>query len=259
MEVVLAPFPHAGLSSKYILLRVTQAAWADLEISAPHRLDRANPLLARQEILQKFWERYSSPANIDRGTPISQLRHPKIFRLKAGQARAATWYDGDSGVVWLLRVLSLSKFHNENALYDHFGELENRSQLMPSMPELQLARGQQYFVNMRAILAATMESAIEHPKSWQQASIERPSGEVNDIGRAYVELNDELTTRYLIVPRYGEHPRDIRLPRAWLEAVAAKCFPDDERIDERYHDLPPGANVHQEHEHSLVQVRLEDG
>lgn len=257
MNAVLVPTP-AGISPKHVLLRVTTAAWDDLGISTPQRLDPASPILMRQPILRKFWDHYSKSENLDRGTPISQLEHSKVFRIKAGVERAATWYDAASGVIWLLRVLSLSKFPNEDALYDHFGSLERRDQLMPSGHEVQLARGQQYFINARAALADAMAAAQTHPGRWSRASIERPNGEVVEVGRAYVEQSEELAARYLIVPQYDQHPEDIRMPRAWLESVAAKCFPEDEWIEEIYRDLPPGADVQEGREHSLRQIRVEE-
>lgn len=256
MEALLAP-SHVGVATKRILLRVTAAAWQDLGIPVPARLDREATPVAEQPILRKFWDHCSKAENLNTGTRIAQLVHPKVFRLKAGAERAATWYDEDAGVIWLLRILSLAKFHDEDGLYRHFAALEQRQQLMPSGHEAQLARGQQYFVNMRMALAEAMSAAAEEPDVWRHASIERQNGDVLEVGRTCVQLNDELTVRHLIVPRYDYHPDDIRMPRAWLESVAAKCFPLDEPIEEAYHDLPFGANVQQDREHSLVQLRLE--
>src|SRR4051794_20560187 len=133
--MAIATLEQVDVASKYFILRVSQKAWQD--VGARTRASRftQEPDSSTHPLLTKFWSDCSHPAALDTGELLREVDHPKVFRLKAtgpnGSYRGAIWYDRQAGVLWLLRVVALSDFHEESLAYRHFRALEEQSALFP--------------------------------------------------------------------------------------------------------------------------------
>jgi hypothetical protein len=209
-------------------------------VPVAQRLDRHSAGLSRHEILHRFWDRYSQPSNIDCGEHIRTLSHPKVFRIRTDNERAATWYDANSGVVWLLRILALSQFPTEPALYNHFRFLEQRGQLMPSDQEIALARGMHLLESMVGAISEQFNHAHADPSRWHDVAITAASGETMALGHLYVSVDEELVSRYLVLRNAGDPPDGTILPTGWRQWLIANCFPTDEPVTFAYARLPLG-------------------
>jgi hypothetical protein len=214
-------------------------------------------------VIARFFKHYSVPGRVDRGVPIGEVEHPKVFRIRDGYFRGAVWYDQDGGVVWLCRVLSLANFPSEPDLYREFRSFEERGVLFPSQGEIGRERGIQYLYSVVDALNNASLRAYEDPLEWQRAEVVRPDGTKLDVGRARVERIDlgggEGIIRVVIVNT--EHPTDLELPTDWLAVIMADCFPSPDEVPGAedvhpvYRDLPRGTNL-QRHEIPLVQCEI---
>lgn len=124
------------------LMRVSRRAWEDLGITPP--VDDLAEIVDRHPILNKFYETYASADAVDRGTRVSQLEDPKIFRIRRGEWRGAVRYFPEDGVQWLCRNVQLSRYHEEDDAYNRLGDLERNGRLLPERDEREAARGDLY-------------------------------------------------------------------------------------------------------------------
>ncbi len=129
---IVAADPRLECPTKYFLLRVTKRAWEDLDFrTRTVRFLRGAPDFDGHPLLVKFWMDCARVDAVDAGERIRGVEHPKVFRLKAtgpgGSYRGAVWYDHESAVLWLLRVVTLSRFPNEQAAYAQFRTFEVRN------------------------------------------------------------------------------------------------------------------------------------
>lgn len=220
------------------LLRVGRRAWEDLGVNPP--VDDLVETVNRHPILKKFYETYSSADAVDRGTPISQLDDPKVFRIRRGQWRGAVRYFPEDGVQWLCRNVSLSRYHEEDDAYDRLGDLERNHRLFPEDDERRAARGDQFLVAMIVALKAARVRADHDPLEWHPAPTMRNGG-VHLVGRVWVEYDDSdyeatFTTRYMLLVR--EPPGNLQLRPDWLQFVAAHIFPTSDPVQPVYDGLP---------------------
>lgn len=117
----------------------------------------------------------------------------------------------DCGVVWLCRVLAISDFPDEPALYREFGRLARSPDghspvavLLPGPVERRGAGGEQHLEATIAALIVARDHAYRKPQVWQPAGMRTPTGALVHVGRAYVDrqaldASGELVTRFLIV------------------------------------------------------------
>lgn len=243
------------LPASHYVLRLSQRAWKDLGFRTPvQRLDasvtRAHPLIA------KFWDVARHPETIDRGETIRQVRHPRVFRIKAGDWRAAVWFDHDSAVYWMLRALALAKYSREDQLYSEFAELEKRRQLLPSTEELLVAQGEQYLASAIWALGDAVASAYGSPGEWCRASLVRPSGDQVRLGRVHVDVDDEIVTQHLVISLPAFSRSDLLVPSSWREVLFGTLFAADEPIMPVAYGLPEGETLRSD-EVALTQVRAE--
>lgn len=142
-------------------------------------------------MLRVFSSEFTDEARIDDGVRLQQVRQPGVFRIRAGDQRAAIWYDAAHGVVWLCRVLAISDFPDEAALYRHFGKLArdsdldpSREGLLPTLAERREAGGEQHLQAVTVALADALDHAHGEPGAWQRATMRRADGRTLRIGRA---------------------------------------------------------------------------
>lgn len=238
------------------LLRVSQRAWDDVGLDPT--TDGLSEAVDRHPILKKFYEVYSSAAAVDRGTPISQLADPKVFRIKRQEWRGAVRYFPKDGTQWLCRNVSLSKYHEEDDAYDRLGQLERTGRLLPDPDERNLARGDQFLVAMIVALRDARVRADHHAHEWHRAHAKRDH-RMHQVGRVWVEYDESdyeatFTTRYMLLVR--QPPEDLQLRPNWLEFVAAHVFPTDDPIQPSYEGLPGGTGRHSD-ELPLKQETME--
>lgn len=238
------------------LLRVSRRAWDDLGVTPP--VDDLAECMDRHPILKKFYETYSSPEAVDRGTPISQLEDPKVFRIRQREWRAAVRYFPEDGVQWLCRNVQLSRFHEEGDAYDRLGGLERDGRLLPDGDERKAARSDRFLIAMIVALREARVRADHDPQTWHPARAVRHADE-HQVGRVWVEYDDSdyeatFTTRYMLLVR--EPPEDVQLRPGWLEFVAAHVFPTDDPVLPAYDGLPSGTR-RQANELPLMQETME--
>lgn len=226
------------------LMRVSQRAWDDVGVDPP--ADDISEVVDRHPILKKFYEVYSAADAVDRGTPISQLEDPKVFRIKRNQWRGAVRYFPEDGTQWLCRNVSLAKYHKEDDAYNRLGELERNDRLLPEPDERRAARGDQFLVAMIVALKQARVRADHDPQEWHAAQATRLGG-VQQVGRVWVEYDESdyeatFTTRYMLLVR--EPPEDLQLRPDWLAFVAAHIFPTDDPVQPAYEGLPGGTRRH---------------
>ena len=195
-------------------------------------------------MLRKFARDYAAPERIDRAKRIKQVS-VEVFKVRVEEFRGVAWYDQDGGVIWLTRALSDAKYHEHDDLYREVGMFETRGSLLPTADEIASARREQYRDSVVSALADATERAENTPDDWVAAEIVRPSGEVQEVGRAYFERETnggEFDVRYLLIRRTLA-ATGTQLPQEWLARIVSTCFPPGEKpgwILER--DLPAGTN-----------------
>lgn len=258
------PVARADLPTVW-LLAVREAALDDLGVLDGARGD-VRALRERYQILRTFFNEFADEASIDRGVPIRQVRQTGVLRIRAGDRRAAVWYDAAHGVVWLCRVLAIPDFSDEASLYRRFGALERDSDrnahlysLLPGPLERRDAGAQQHLEAVVAALVHARDCAYDRPNTWQTASLRTPAGTIVKAGRAYVDreavdATGELVTRFVVV--LDEWPAHLSRPGDWREYIVASCFAPDEDVMPAYRSLPVGTNL-RPGELPLVQERLE--
>ena len=252
----ISALPRPDIAASHFSLRVSKRAWKDLDFrTGSERLDM--DAIARHDLLQKFADHCRRPENIDRGEPIRQVRHPRVFRIKVNNWRGAVWFDHDAAVLWLLRALPLSKFHEEADLYVQFGELERREQLLPSSEELMIAKGEQYITSVIMALGEAVREAYAEQGVWQPALSVRPNGDPVPAGRVHVVTDEMIVTQHVILREAAFRRKDLIIPLDWRELVMATIFPPDEPVMRAVNGLPDRAEL-QDGEIPLVQVRAED-
>jgi hypothetical protein len=225
---------------------VSARAWADLNHDPPVEeppIDAAKKL----PILRKFYEYYSDASRVDDGVALSSVADSKVFRIKAGDWRAAVRYMPDDGVVWMCRVLALAKYSEEARAYAKLGKLHEDGLLLPTDEERRLARADQFLVSAVAAFAQARVNADNEPDRWWDADARRPNETLHHVGRVYVEREldegqGEYITRFLLL--VATAPDDVRLRHDWKEFVTSRAFPGDEPIQMTY-ELPAGTNLQQ--------------
>lgn len=198
---------------------------------------------------------------MDTGTPIGQVKDPKVFRIRAGDWRAACRYFPDDGVQWLCRALALAKFHVEDDAYVEFGNFEAAGTLLPGEDERRRARGDQFVVDAILALKEAMGAAENQLGVWFQGYVDRPNGESFRIGRALLVEHEEIDDDGAIVTRYvlliTGPPSDVDMEAGWKELIAAHVFPGDEPVLPPWDGLPVGTHKAPE-ELALMQQTLEE-
>jgi hypothetical protein len=226
------------------LLRISARAWKDLGESPP-KAEPATDAADRLRIVRKFYDEFSMAERVDGGVPIGEVKDPKVFRIKAGDWRAAVRYIPDDGTPWMCRALSLAKYHEERDAYVEFGRLETQDRLLPTQKERRLARGDHFIVSSVLALQQARVNADNEPEQWWEAKARRPTGSSQRVGRIYVEREldpDEgaYVTRFVLLVTVP--PDDVTLRKEWIEFVGAQIFPTDDPVIPTY-ELPSGTNL----------------
>jgi hypothetical protein len=226
------------------LLRISVRSWGDIGDSPP----RAEPPVEaakRHRIVRKFYDQFSEPARVDSGVPIDAVSDRKVFRIKAGDWRAAVRYMPEDGIKWMCRALSLADFNDEQHAYVEFGNFHRRNVLLPDIAERRLATGDQFVVSAVLALRRARVDADNEPDRWWPADAARPDGSSHRVGRIYVERElvedeGEYVTRFVLL--ITAPPGDVEIRTHWREFIAAHIFPTDEPVQPTY-ELPAGTNL----------------
>lgn len=209
--------------------------------------------------MRKFYEDFSDASRVDSGRTIDAVSDPKVFRIKTGDWRAAVRYIPEDGVVWMCRVVRLSKFRREQDAYAQLGAFCDSDVLLPADQERRQARGDQFLTSAVAALQQARVNADNEPFQWWTADAQRPDSTVFRVGRIYaerevVDSEGEFITRFLLL--MTEPPEDVQLRPGWQTLITAHVFPAGEPVDPTW-ELPPGTNWQRGTEQPFTQQTVE--
>ena len=258
----LANQVREDLPASYIL-RVSDAAWNDLGIRVEDRPERTAPIGDQHVLVQKFLDTYKNPEQVDDGVPLQSRPGRGLYRIRrdspGGDWRGACWADKQTGVVWLLRAVSLAEYPNENRAYEVFEGMSD-DDLFPSEEERARAAQAQRLAHTLRALRDAMQDASELPEEWHEAQRRDagdPLGEGEVVGRAYVERIEEedgiLIDRFLIT--FRRPPVEGLSGTDWVALLESRLFPPDSRVlPVTESGLPEGSHFDQSQEIALAQL-----
>jgi hypothetical protein len=183
--------------------------------------------LGSNPVLDAFVQRRSQlPEGQERiANLVGEIAAP-VFSLHVGRDRAATWYDEEEEVVWLLAVASE---HD----YDHFRRLATADRLLPTVDDYEA-------LDAPTPTADLVERIGQHARRLLAEAVRASGSIVED------ELPGGIPVRICIEPGDPElltvavservAPGDARLPKQWQLAVLTAFFPGT-----RFEDLVPFA------------------
>ena len=227
------------MSGSYVLGITIRCLTNDLGISLSERLSLEGVARADSTgIVESFIDKRSdSPTGVDR---ITGLAASKIYAysLHAGRYRGLTWYDEESGVVWLLAAAHHTSGEPDDA-YPRFRSL-SFDQLLPTFDDyrrLEYGRASQF------------ERALETQVPELRAkALSQPGTEIRGMiaGRIDVRLI-ALTESYPPILHLAVSTRlaqgAVQTPPEWMGAIVGMLYGHADSADLPYDNKWPGSPV----------------
>ncbi|GIW20266.1 MAG: hypothetical protein KatS3mg065_0562 [Chloroflexota bacterium] len=199
-------------------------------------------------VLQAFAERRGQhPVGSERITEVSGYTRAPIYSLHVRTHRAATWYDQEEGVVWLLGV---GEYHD----YEHLRRLAQQDRLLPTVDDYERLELDALPEDFAAALIAEVEQLVVAARLEPDRIIRGQLASRVPV-RVCVETGDP--PKLIVAVSRRLVPGDVELPGDWLVVVAQafypgvpfdELFPSPLRIDDTFveaHELalehPPSA------------------
>lgn len=167
-------------------------------------------------VLQAFADRRAqSPQGRERILDLMDVLRAPIFSLHSGADRAATWYDEDEDIVWLLAV---GRSHD----YDHILDLGRRGRLMPGIEDYDQFEPETTGREFAESLVNDARRLVEQAWMVRDEPVEGVLA-----GRIRVRVCIETDDPDFLVVAVSERlvPGEVVLPKEWQLQVAATFFP----------------------------------
>lgn len=172
---------------------------------------------ADSELLRAFQERRSRhPTGSDgRIAEVSGFTSAPVYSLHVGRDRAATWYDQEEQIVWLLGV---GRAHD----YDYLRRLAERDRLLPTVEDYER-------LEPGAPTRDFAEAILEDVRSLTERAAAEPDRVVHGrlAGRIPVRVCVESGEPMMLVVAVSQRlsPGDVVIPALWQAIVASAFFP----------------------------------
>ncbi len=168
------------------------------------------------QVLRAFVERRGQdPIGSERIAEVSAYLRAPIHSLHVGKHRAATWYDQEEQVVWLLGV---GKSHD----YNHLRQLAQEDRLLPTLDDYDRLAVEVPPDAFAAALPTDVEQLVEAARREPDRIVVGYLAQRIPV-RACLEPGDPPKLVVAISRRLT--PGDVELPPEWLTTVATAFYP----------------------------------